>query len=74
MDHVPSEAASDLPRALSAPARRALLAAGYTRLEQLTRVRATELGQLHGVGPRALVQLRRALHDQGWRFSDEQES
>jgi hypothetical protein len=35
---------------LSAPARRALSAAGYTHLGQLDRVSESELSQLHGVG------------------------
>jgi hypothetical protein len=52
---------SDLPTGLSKPARRALVEAGYWRLEQLTDVSEAELEQLHGVGPKALDQLRRAL-------------
>ena len=42
---------SDLPSELSAPARRALVGAGYLRLEQLSKVSETELKQLHGMGP-----------------------
>jgi ERCC4-type nuclease len=52
---------SDLPIGLSKPARRALFEAGYWRLEQLTDLSEAELEQLHGVGPKALDQLRRAL-------------
>lgn len=51
----------DLPAGLAAPARRALDAAGIQRLEQLTKVREAEIKQLHGIGPNALDQLRRAL-------------
>jgi hypothetical protein len=47
---------SDLPIGLAKPARRALVEAGYWRLEQLT-----DLKRLHGVGPKALDLLRRAL-------------
>jgi hypothetical protein len=54
-----------LPRSIGAPATRALTAAGYTELSQLANVPATELGQLHGVGPRALRLLREALQEQG---------
>lgn len=56
---------ADFPRELSQPARRALAGAGYTRLEQLTQVSAADLLKLHGMGPKALEQLRRALAGQG---------
>jgi hypothetical protein len=59
---------SDLPK-LAAPARRALAAAGYRTLEQLSRVREAELGRLHGIGPNALEQLRRALSARGLSFA-----
>jgi hypothetical protein len=52
---------SDLPVELSRPARRALVRAGYWRLDQLTGISEAELEQLHGVGPKAFDQLRRAL-------------
>ncbi len=61
---------SDLPIKLAAPARRALVGAGYVRLEQLTRVSEAELKQLHGVGPNALNLLRRALDAKGLSFAD----
>jgi hypothetical protein len=57
--------------ALTAPARRALAVAGYTRLEQLTAVTARDLLKLHGMGPNALEQLRRALADSQLSFADE---
>jgi hypothetical protein len=38
---------TDLPK-LAAPARRALLRAGYTRLEDLTKVTESEVMRLHG--------------------------
>ncbi len=53
---------SDLPK-LASPARRALAGAGYTRLEQL-----------HGIGPNALDQLRRALAERGLSFADTKQS
>ena len=61
---------SDLPDDLSNPARRALVAAGYVRLEQLTRVSEAQILALHGVGPKGLEMLRRALHANGWSFGD----
>jgi uncharacterized protein YdhG (YjbR/CyaY superfamily) len=53
---------------LSAPARRALAAAGYTRLDQLAGVSERELGQLHGMGPTAINALRGALDARGLSF------
>jgi predicted flap endonuclease-1-like 5' DNA nuclease len=60
----------DLPRHIGAPARRALAAAGYTRLAQLTAVSEAELLRLHGVGPRATRLLREALAAQGLAFAE----
>ena len=50
---------------LSAPARRALSNAGYTRLDQLAEVSESDLKKLHGMGPTAIAALRRALDDRG---------
>lgn len=61
---------SDLPIELANPARRALVGAGYRRLEQLTDVSEAEVKQLHGIGPKALDQLRRALGAKGLSFAD----
>ena len=61
---------SDLPSELAAPAQRALVGAGYLRLEQLTKVSETELKQLHGIGPNAIATLRRALGAKGLSFAD----
>jgi hypothetical protein len=55
----------DLPKDIGAPATRALVAAGYTRLTQLANVPEAELKLLHGVGPRALARLQDALDQQG---------
>ena len=60
---------SDLPTEPSRPARRALVGAGYRRLEQLDGLDASEVGGLHGVGPNALGQLRRALAARGLSFA-----
>jgi hypothetical protein len=57
----------DLPK-IGAPATRALTAAGYTRLSQLTQVSEAELLALHGVGPRAIRILREALAERGLSF------
>lgn len=60
----------DLPAGLASPARRALAAAGIRRLPQLTKLREAEVKQLHGIGPHALEELRRALHAKGLSFAD----
>lgn len=54
-----------VPRAIGAPATRALAAAGYTRLDHLDGVPAAELLALHGVGPKALRVLGEALAERG---------
>jgi DNA repair protein RadC len=60
---------SDLPIDLAKPAQRALVGAGYLRLEQLTKVSETELKQLHGIGPNAIKKLRRALEARDLSFA-----
>ncbi len=62
---MPDAPDSDLPRDIGRPATGALLAAGYTRLEQLAGVPERELAALHGVGPKAIRLLREALGDRG---------
>lgn len=61
---------SNLPNDLSQPARRALIGAGYRRLEQLTEISESEVKQLHGVGQKAIDQLSRALGAKGLSFAD----
>jgi hypothetical protein len=61
---------NDLPSEMGRPARRALLAAGYRRLEWLTKLSEDDVERLHGVGPKALDRLRRALDDNGLSFAD----
>lgn len=59
--------ASAFPKTGS-PATRALEAAGYSHLEQLTKVSEAEIGQLHGMGPKALGILRETLKEKGLSF------
>ncbi|MFK3729074.1 DNA-binding protein [Streptomyces sp. NPDC088090] len=56
---------TDFPRGVGAPATRALVAAGYSRLDRLADVPAAELAALHGVGPKALRVLGEALAEHG---------
>lgn len=65
-----SQPGNDFPR-IGAPATRALEAAGYTNLRQLTKVTEAELGQLHGMGPKALGILRETLKAKGWSFKQD---
>lgn len=60
----------DAMAGLSAPARRALTNAGYTRLAELAEVSGSEIRQLHGMGPKAFEVLRRRLSEQGLAFAD----
>lgn len=53
------------PKGIGAPATQALTAAGYSKLGQLAGVPASELTQLHGMGPKALARLQEALEQQG---------
>ena len=64
------EPESDLPAGLAKPAQRALAGAGYVRLEQLAKLRQADLMRLHGMGPKALDQIRRALATKGLAFAD----
>jgi hypothetical protein len=65
------EAENDLPSGLAKPARRALARAGYTRLEQFSKLSEEEVRQLHGMGPKAVDLIRDALAATGKTFADE---
>jgi len=58
---------NDFPK-IGAPATRALVAAGYSRLSQLTKLTEAEVGQLHGMGPKALGILRDTLKEKRLSF------
>jgi hypothetical protein len=53
---------------LSAPVRRALLGAGWTRLEHLAQTSQSDLKKLHGMGPTAVSALRATLRERGLSF------
>jgi hypothetical protein len=61
----PDDGASDIPLRATNPARRALEAAGYTRLDQLVGVPARELLRLHGVGAKGIALIQAALEQRG---------
>lgn len=60
-----AEPQGEWPKGMGRPAARALNAAGYTELRQLTGVPASELEKLHGMGPKALGIIQQALQAQG---------
>lgn len=62
----------DIPAGVAAPARRALIGAGWTRLDQLTAVTERELRALHGMGPKAIGVLRAALRERGLSLAEEE--
>ena len=61
---------TDIPNNIGKPAMRALTNAGYKQLEQFTRVSESEILKLHGMGPKALERIRRALEEKGLSFAD----
>lgn len=62
---------SDLPDGLSSPARRALSRAGYTSLDQLASAKESDLTRLHGMGSKAIGQIRVALAARGQGLREE---
>ncbi len=60
---------ADWTAGLGNPARRALAAAGITRLEQLVRFSEADLLALHGFGPKGLRILAAALAERGLTFA-----
>lgn len=64
---------SELPSGLAKPALRALTNAGLLRLEHISKLSEDELKQLHGIGPKAVEQIRHALELRGLSFSMDKE-
>jgi predicted flap endonuclease-1-like 5' DNA nuclease len=60
----------DFPKSIGSPATRALLGAGYTRLEQLAKVSEADIKKLHGIGQKAIHVLRTTLAEKGLSFAD----
>jgi hypothetical protein len=65
-----TELKHNLHAGLAKPALRALIAAGYTRLDQFTKVKGADLLKLHGIGPKAIDLIRSALNARGQSFAD----
>ena len=73
MNNQHNQQESDLPPELSNPARRALMGAGYVRLEQFTSLSEAEVLRLHGMGPKGVEIIRRALQARDLSFADGRE-
>jgi hypothetical protein len=65
-NNVPLE--NDFPN-IGKPATRALMNAGYYKLDQLTKVTESEILKLHGVGPKAVRILNEALKGKQLSFA-----
>jgi len=59
----------DFPK-IGKPATRALINAGYTSIEQLTKVREQDLHRLHGMGPKGIAILRNEMERRGLSFKE----
>lgn len=59
---------TELPPKLPKPAHRALSGAGITHLEQLAEITESDLMKLHGMGPKAMEQIKGALKENGLSF------
>ena len=60
---------TNLPSKLAKPAQRALAGADIITIEQLAKWSEKELMNLHGMGPKAMGQLREALNEKGLSFA-----
>lgn len=60
---------NELPVKLAKPAQRALYGAGITNLEQLSELTEEDLMKLHGMGPKAMDQLRAAMEEKSLSFA-----
>ncbi|OCA84193.1 DNA-binding protein [Bacillus sp. FJAT-27225] len=60
----------DFPK-IPKPAERALIGAGYTKLEQFTSISEADILNLHGVGPKAVMILKEALAEKDLKFAKE---
>lgn len=59
---------NNFPKGISQPALRALANAGFTKLDDLTKVKEEDLLKLHGMGPKAIRVIKKALNETGKSF------
>ncbi|RXZ02623.1 DNA-binding protein [Fictibacillus sp. S7] len=55
---------------MAKPAQRALAGAGITSYQELSKHSEEKVSKLHGMGPKAMNQLKEALEKQGLNFSE----
>lgn len=60
---------TNLPPKLAKPAHRALAGADIFTIEQLAKWSEKDIMDLHGMGPKAMGQLREALNEKGLSFA-----
>ncbi len=65
------ETAFEFPRDIGKAARRVLALNGLTRFGPLTSAKASDLLNLHGIGPKSIRILRAELAERGQTFADE---
>ena len=65
-----NKATGSLPEKLSRPAQRALHNAGISKLEHFAKFSEKEVTKLHGIGPNAMVEIKKALADAGYSFKE----
>jgi predicted flap endonuclease-1-like 5' DNA nuclease len=58
----------NLPDGLAQPALRALAAAGINALTDFAKFTESDLAKLHGIGPNALIKIKKSLAEQGLTF------
>ena len=54
---------------LSAPAQRALAAAGIQRIEDFSKWKEADLRELHGIGPNAIDTIKKNMKEKGILFA-----
>ena len=68
-DDTTGSAQTEFPRSIGKVAARALAAHRFTRFDQLTRVKAETLLEIHGIGPKAVAILREELAKRDLSFA-----
>jgi hypothetical protein len=66
---MPAKPHFDLPSDLSAPAYRALTDVNVSTLKQLSKYTEDDIRALHGIGPNAIMKLKRALREKDLDFN-----
>jgi hypothetical protein len=67
--HKAGELQGGFPGGLSAPARRAISQAGFTKLDQLSEISEEDFRKMHGIGPKAVNLLLQAMQEKGLSFA-----